>query len=131
MLNNTNNEKESNLYFLKPILISMIAGMVSIFILFIIFAVLMASNAIPLSIIHTLTTVAGAAGGFISGFICGKIIHRQGVLFGAVCGVLLSLLIVISGFFAFGFSMQAYTFVKFIAIISASSIGGIIGVNTR
>ncbi|MCL2088310.1 MAG: TIGR04086 family membrane protein [Oscillospiraceae bacterium] len=131
MKNNVITEKSDTLKHLLQILISSAIGIAAIFVLFIAFALLMAGRSIPLSIISTLTVVAASAGGVAAGIVCGRLAGKKGMLFGAVCGVVISLTLLIAGAITFGTEAQSTAFIKFIAIVVSGIIGGVIGVNRK
>ncbi|MCL2013373.1 MAG: TIGR04086 family membrane protein [Oscillospiraceae bacterium] len=128
-MKNPKSEKEGSLSLIKPMIISLTSGMAAIFLLFILFALLMSAQSIPFSVVHTLIIAAGAIGGFIAGFIFGKQTRRHGMLLGALCGILLCVNVLIVSVISFGFDIQAYSLIKLVAIIAASAIGGVMGVN--
>ena len=121
--------ENSSIKYIKPMIISQIVGIGTIFILFILFAFLMTIQTIPISALHTIITTAGAAGGLTAGFVCGKLISKNGMIFGAICGLIMCVLITLVAIIAFNFNFWPFSFIKFIAIIASSTIGGIIGVN--
>ena len=76
--------------------------------------------------------VAAAAGGaFLSGLTAAHLAGRRGLLFGALCGAMLFLLILIAGFVRYSGVSGGFTAVKLLVLTAAGAIGGVLGVGRK
>lgn len=83
---------------LRAILIGTVGGAaVCALLLFLAAAILQASGNLPQMLLQPLILSICGVSCFFSGFLCGKISRKRGLLFGAGCGLLLFLLCLIGG----------------------------------
>lgn len=74
------------------------------------------------------TAVSAAAGGFVSGYICGKYRRRRGLADGMICGGVLSLILTAAAMAVFGDLPEVW---KLILLIVSGAVGGVVGVNSK
>lgn len=73
------------------------------------------------------TVLSLFAGGFASGYICGKYRRHRGLIDGVICGMVLYAL-----FFAVGAFAGEFTDIKkMLLLVVAGAIGGVSGVNSK
>ena len=113
---------------LKPIVRGIIVGIVVIAILFVLFALVMSFNILPISAATVVSSIAIAAGSFLSGFFAAKKLTKNGLIIGTICGFLLFILFTIIGIAAFGSAPGASTLIRLLIFVTSGAIGGIIGV---
>ena len=113
---------------LKPIVRGIIVGIVVIAILFVLFALVMSFNILPISAATVVSSIAIAAGSFLSGFFSAKKLTKNGLIIGTICGFLLFILFTIIGIAAFGSAPGASTLIRLLIFVTSGAIGGIIGV---
>ena len=114
--------------YLKPIVRGIIVGIVVIAILFVLFALVMSFNILPISAATVVSSIAIAAGSFLSGFFSAKKLTKNGLIIGTICGFLLFILFTIIGIAAFGSAPGASTLIRLLIFVTSGAIGGIIGV---
>lgn len=125
------NEKSFVISFVKPVALGLIFGAVTIFALLFAGSAVMKHSNVPQTIIPIIAIISVAAGSFVAGFCASKISKQRGLLTGLVCGVAISLIILLAGLAVLKDSIGGLALTKFAASISASAIGGIVGVNTK
>ena len=76
-------------------------------------------------------SAAGAAGAFAAGLTAAAITGRRGLPVGAVCGLVLFLLILIAGFIRYSGVGGGYALIKLAALLVSGSLGGALGMNLR
>lgn len=74
------------------------------------------------------TAVSAAAGGLVSGYICGKYRRRRGLADGIICGGVLGLLLATAAVAVWGDLPELW---KLILLIVAGAVGGVMGVNSK
>lgn len=112
----------------KPLLFGAIVGLVVIILVLVLLALIMSFGILPISAAPALSSVSIAVGAFSAGFITAKKFGKNGLLIGALCGAVLFALFTIIGLAAFATSPSASTLIRLIVFITASAVGGIIGV---
>lgn len=117
--------------FLRPVIIGAVVGAIFCMVALLIMAAIMAAQDIPKSAITPMAVVAAALGAFIGGFVSARIAKEKGILFGAACGLLLYLLILVAGFAMLKEIRGVYAIVKLAVMVATGAVGGIIGVNLR
>ena len=105
-------------------------GALSAAIIFAMAAVLAIGN-IPAALIMPLATAALALGGFAAGIAAAKMNKSRGIVCGAVAGIILFLIVWVSGSMIGEGAFGAVTAIKAGIIILAAAFGGIIGVNKQ
>lgn len=116
---------------IRPIAMSVLVGAVCCALVLLLMAALMAAVNVPQFAVDPMASFALMAGGFAAGFSCAKIMREKGLVYGAICGVLLSLLVVLAGLAINdrGFGIPALFKVAF--TLFSSMLGGVLGVNAR
>ena len=99
----------------KPVLIGVAAGAVGI----------------PQAAVTPMAVAAAAIGAFVGGFVAARIAKTRGILFGALCGLILYLLVMASGFAVLRDIRGTYAVVKLALMVVSAAVGGILGVNFR
>ena len=74
------------------------------------------------------TGVSAAAGGVVSGYICGKYRRRRGLADGIICGGVLCLILTAAAVAVWGDLPELW---KLILLICSGAIGGVMGVNSK
>lgn len=73
------------------------------------------------------TVISLSAGGFASGYICGKYRRHRGLIDGVICGAVLYSLLFAVGAFAGEFTDVK----KLLLLVIAGAVGGVSGVNSK
>jgi putative membrane protein (TIGR04086 family) len=74
---------------------------------------------------------AAAIGAFLAGLTAAAVARQNGLLLGAVCGLLLFLLILVAGVARYAGVSGTHALLKFVVLLVCGSIGGVLGVNMR
>lgn len=112
----------------KPMLLGAVFGLVAIILVLMLLALIMSFGILPLSAAPAISSVSVAIGAFFAGFIAAKKFKKNGLLIGALCGAVLFALFTLIGLAAFNSAPSASTLIRLIVFITASAVGGIIGV---
>lgn len=116
---------------LRPILIGTIAGAICCLVLLLLFAAVLAAQDIPQMAVTPMAVAAAAVGAFIGGLVCARVAGSRGLVYGAACGALLYLIVMIAGFAMLKDIRGVYALVKLLIMIGSAAIGGVVGVNTK
>ncbi len=116
---------------IRPILIGAVVGVVCCLLMLLLFAAVMAAQDIPQMAVTPLAVIAAAFGAFVGGLVAAKVAGVRGLVYGAACGAVLFLLVMIAGFIELKDIRGIYALVKFAVMVGCGAVGGIIGVNFR
>ena len=97
----------------------------------ILFAVILSKNEMSLSTVWVFSTITLVLSAFAGGFVSAWIFRCKGILFGAVNGFLTFLLLLIINFSTGGGIVLSAAITKLITAVSASALGGIMGINLK
>ncbi len=112
----------------KPIITGLIIGTVVISVLFVLFALLMSFDILPLGAANVVSSIAIAAGTFTGGFFAAKKLTKNGLIIGIICGFIMFLLFTLIGIAAFKTAPNTSALIRLLIFITSGAIGGIIGV---
>ncbi len=115
----------------RPVLIGAIVGVVCCLIALLLCAAIMAAQDIPQMAVTPMAVMAAALGAFAGGLVAGKLAKTRGILYGAACGGVLYLLVMIAGFAVLQDIRGVYALVKLAVMIGCGAVGGIVGANLR
>ncbi len=116
---------------LRPLLVGVGVGLLVCFGLLMLAAMLIERVDIPSSAVFPLAVAAAGSGAFIAGLLAAAMAKQHGLVFGALCGLILFLLILLAGFVRYAGVDGGHTAIKLAVLIVAGSVGGILGVNRR
>lgn len=116
---------------LRPLLVGTAVGIIGCVAMLLLSAALVKSVDVPRAAITPLAIVAAAVGAFLAGLTAAAIARRRGLLVGALCGLLLFLLILLAGFTRFGGVSGTTSLIKLAVLLVAGGLGGVLGVNRR
>ena len=113
--------------------ISLVLGSVVTGAFLLLFSFIITKIDVPQSASVLMSLVSYLIGGFTSGYACGRINRQKGFINGIFCGFILFTLGVLSAIMMLALDFSAIfsvrLLVRLVAILLASAIGGIIGVN--
>lgn len=115
----------------EPVLIGVAAGAVGCLVLLLVFAAILAAPGYSSGGCDADGGGAAAIGAFVGGFVAARIAKTRGILFGALCGLILYLLVMASGFAVLRDIRGTYAVVKLALMVVSAAVGGILGVNFR
>ena len=94
-------------------------------------AMVLSLQDIPLAAIPIIATAASIAGAFIAGFVCTLLSREQGLLYGALSGGILFLMIFLASLAHNGLSFGVDGMTTLAALLFAGALGGVISANRR
>ena len=106
-------------------------GIVTMFVLMLLFAAALSSFPLPLSVFSPAGLIIGSLGSMAAGFLCSLMSREKGFFFGILCGALLFVILLIIALLVWKQKLRTYTLVKFFAMLLSGAVGGIMGVNSR
>lgn len=115
----------------KTVLISSIIGTIATILLMLIFAAVIVMFQLDRAYAAPLSTVSIAIGSMVSSYFCGRKITKNGYLIGLLNGVAVFVLILIVSLIVSDWKVSANTIFHLIIILTASTAGGIFGVNKK
>ena len=110
----THKEEPVMLKWLRPVVLGTVIGVLCCLAVLLILALLM----------------AGAGGALFGGVMCARLAGSRGMLYGAACGSLMYLLILIAGFSLLQNVNGLYAVIKLFAVVASAAVGGVYGVNS-
>lgn len=123
--------EQSNKLIWKSIIISGIIGIGIALILLLVFSFVLSSNNLPEVAPNILSVVALAVGALSSGVMIAKKHRKRGAVLGFLVGIFIFAFVLIGGLISFGFIFSNLIIIKFLFVVLSSTVGGIIGVNTK
>ena len=130
-MSNKPNVSETAVKNLRPVAISVLTGVIACVAILIFSAAIISSQSVPHRLISPMVILSLIVGGFISGFLCSKAIREKGLVYGAVCGFLISLAMLLAGFVITEDGIGVLALIKIMIVMFSAMIGGVLGVNTR
>ena len=115
----------------KPVLLGLCIGVLCTTLLLLLMALVIRSVDVPRGAVTPLAVVAAGVGAFAAGLTAALAARRNGLLLGAVCGLLLFLIILLAGSLRSGGVDGSFAAVKAAVLTVAGAIGGVLGVNRR
>ncbi len=116
---------------LRPVLVGVAVGLIGCIALLMLMALIVQSVDVPRAAILPLAIIAAAIGAFLAGLTAAAIAKQKGLLLGAVCGLVLWLLILLAGVARYEGVSGGNAVVKLAALVLSGGIGGVLGVNLR
>lgn len=116
---------------IKPILLGLCVGVLCTTLLLLLMALIVRSVDVPRGAVTPLAVTAAAVGAFAAGLTAALAARRNGLLLGAVCGLVLFLIILVAGNLRFDSVDGSFAAVKAAVLTVAGAIGGVLGVNRR
>ncbi len=116
---------------LRPALVGVAVGLIGCIGLLMLMALIVQSVDVPRAAILPLAIIAAAIGAFLAGLTGAAIAKQKGLLLGAVCGLVLWLLILFAGVARYEGVSGGNALVKLAALVLSGGIGGVLGVNLR
>ncbi len=117
--------------FFRPVAYGIVAGTVACFLLLILMSVVMQFRDLPQVLVTFVATLTFVLGGLVSGYVSAAFSRERGMLVGVCCGVCMFLLLAFTNLTVNGPDFCAVALTKLAAVLFASALGGVIGVNKR
>lgn len=116
---------------LRPVLVGVAVGLIACIGLLMLMALVVQSVDVPRSAIWPLALAAAALGALLAGMTAAAVAGQKGLLLGAVCGLILWLLILFAGVARYEGVSGGNTAIKAATLLLSGGIGGVLGVNMR
>ena len=117
--------------FLRPVVYGIVAGTVACFLLLTFMSVVMQFRDLPQMLITFFATLTFVLGGLVAGYVSAAFSRERGMLVGVCCGICMFLLLAFTNLTVNGPDFCAVAFTKLAAVLFASALGGVVGVNKR
>jgi len=116
---------------IRPVLIGLIAGVLCCLLVLMICAMIIAAVDMPQMAVTPMAIIAAVIASFVAGLVCARVSGKNGLVYGALCGITLYVLVMLAGFIALKDVRGIYALAKLLIMTGVGSIGGIVGVNHR
>ena len=116
---------------IRPVTVSVFLGAVCCSLALLAFSFLMSVQNIPQSAVEPMAIFALVFGSFVAGFTCAKSMRENGLAYGALCGAVLTLLVILSGLTVTGNRFDLPIVFRIVLIMFAAMLGGVMGVNAK
>ncbi|MEG0570727.1 MAG: TIGR04086 family membrane protein [Oscillospiraceae bacterium] len=116
---------------IKSIVIAVLIGEAVIVALLFLFSFLIIKVDVPLFLTNIFVATSAVIGGFIAGIISGRLIRKNGIVYGLIAGTIITITILIINIVFFNLELSLISALKYSLIIISSSVGGILGVNLK
>ncbi len=116
---------------LRPVAFGTAGGILVTLACFLLFALVMQFQDVPHIMVSPLAVTAAIIGSFFAGFWAARVLKEKGLLVGSICGLLLFVIVFLSGAAAGTLGDGSAMLVKLIAMLPAAALGGMLGVNVR
>ena len=116
---------------LRPILLGLAVGVVVSTLLLLLCALLTVKMDLPRGAMAPMALVATAVGALAGGLAAGLCARQRGLVWGAVCGTALYLILLVAGLARLGGVAPGYALLKWVTLTVCSAAGGVWGVNRR
>lgn len=115
----------------RPVLISVAIGALVCIGTLLLMSFVLSARSVPQALINPMAVSAISVGALAAGFCCAKLMRRAGLAYGALCGGVFCLVIMLASFGISddGFGLTALFKVVFMML--SAMLGGVLGVNSR
>jgi len=117
--------------YIKSSLISIAFGELATIMALMLFSFAMAKIDVSVGGTNAIIIIAAALGGIVAGYLNGNLLKHKGIISGGVCGVVMCFILLIIKMIFLTPIPTGLTVLKLLAILIASAIGGIMGVNKK
>lgn len=115
----------------KPVIISTVSGVAVCIAMLLLFSLILSTQNIPQAAVSPMATAAVSLGALAAGYVCAKMLREKGLMWGLICGVILSFVVLLASFGLSGSGLGIPALFKVVFILLCSMLGGVMGVNTR
>lgn len=115
----------------RPLLVGLCVGVLCCTLLLLLAALAIQSVEIPRAAVTPLATVAAGIGAFAGGLAAALAAGRRGLVMGALCGILLFVIVLLAGLARATGIDPGYAAIKLAVLTVAGAIGGVLGVNRK
>ncbi len=105
-------------------------GLLATTVVLLLFSFLMCKKDVPFVLLNPFSAGLLMLGSFVSGYLAARRIRERGMMVGALCGLIIFLLLMLAAFMS-KFDMGLMALIKLVIAVVSGAIGGIIGVNAK
>ena len=124
-------ERSSQTTWIRPVCISCVIGVGVWLLILMIAAFAMTKIDSPQMLVTPVSILSVVLGAFFAGFACAKMIRERGFLWGLLCGGILCVILLAANVIVCADGFGVIWLIKVACILLASTIGGMLGVNSR
>lgn len=125
------NDPSTAYRWVRPLLWGALAGVAVCLLLLLLMAAVLAAGDIPKPAVTPLAVSAAVAGAAVGGFVSARLRGENGLVCGALCGLILFLAVMAAGFSLLRQVRGGYALLKLALMLAAGAAGGVIGVGRR
>lgn len=115
----------------RPVLVSVAIGLLVCIGLLLLMSVILSTQNIPQSAVGPMAIFSISVGAFTAGFCCARVLRRGGLLFGAVCGAVMSAVVLLASLTIGDNGFGILAVLKIVFMTLSAMLGGVLGVNVR
>jgi len=131
-MQNKGTENFLNKKSIKATIFGVTAGLVTTIMLFVIIGFAVSKlDTYPASIIDYVILGILVVSGLVAGNVTGRIYKSSGILYGALTGIVMFLIILFAGISSIANGLSFFTLYKLVLLVVSSALGGILGVNKK
>ena len=116
---------------MRPVAVSVAIGAVVCVVILLVLSIVISAVNVPQSAINPMAVLAISAGAFSSGLSCSKIIRRNGLMCGLVCGIFFSVVALVCSLAVPDNALGPGALLKTMLMVFSAMLGGVVGINTR
>lgn len=105
-------------------------GLLTTTVVLLLFSFVMCKKDVPFVLLNPFSAGLLMLGSFLSGYLAARRIRERGMMVGALCGLIIFLLLMLASFMS-RFDVGLAALIKLVISLVSGAIGGIIGVNAR
>ena len=115
----------------RPMVLGLCVGVVCCTLWLLLAAALVNTIDVPQEVIAPLAVCAAGLGAFAAGLTAGLVTGRRGLMWGAICGASLYLILLCSGLIRAGGVDGGYALIKWAVLTLCGAVGGLLAVNRK
>lgn len=85
----------------------------------------------PAVLVSVLATIALGIGGYFGGYLCARKRHKNGMMLGVICGIIIFMVILLIGAVFAKAALGLGSAGKLMLTMICGAVGGVVGVNTK
>lgn len=105
-------------------------GLLTTTVVLLLFSFVMCKKDVPFVLLNPFSAGLLMLGSFLSGYLAARRIRERGMMVGALCGLIIFLLLMLASFMS-RFDVGLAALIKLVISLVSGAIGGIIGVNAK
>lgn len=124
-------EKSGASRYIRRIGVSVLFGVGCCALMLFLLSLLMTARDVPQFAVQPMAGFVLIVGGFAAGFCCAKLMRENGLIYGALCGAVLAVIVLTAGLAIQDNAFGVPALLKVAFVLLSAMLGGVLGVNTR